>query len=506
MWGYSIGAAVSGVQHTLEERFQLEPSSQFGVRTTDEAGAYTHYFMHYTFAHEYSLEGIPMIDSRSGAWAFDKRQYQEWLPRHLRRPPHCALESTWTLWTLLHDAMTAHDGGECDGCSGSGEAWGNGSSKLMTFAEHDQTVRGRITGGDASAYAPSAEAAAIAIVGTGPWTLRDASGTVEGFYFLRGGQLHTPWGSAAWALATRDDVAADHQPAQLVVFLCGREKWTHTVRLESVALETDAGAPMTRLTLTSRAGDVQTGTLEVGSHRQPSSRTVLLAAFRGEEDAAEDVDGAARERRLLGTGPWMLGGQPAYLLAHGVVHWPRAGDASRNFGWWRAEDGGGGGAGIVLGGGNAAAVRGGAFASAAAELRLKAACWTLSAVDLPGVHATLVWSHPASRCFPTCSDSTHTLTASEHQAPGLARDVSSGQEFAWAGIPGMRFTFSAADGGGVLITPWGHGTWGLTSRPDVLVAEFAQKRHMLRFDDARTSFVSTRCDDGEVVHGRRQQR
>ena len=44
---------------------------------------------------------------------------------------------------------------------------------------------------------------------------------------------------------------------------------------------------------------------------------------------------------------------------------------------------------------------------------------------------------------------------------------------------------SGAGGGsaeGRLVTPWGHGTWGLVrSRADVLVAEFAQQLHMLLF-------------------------
>ena len=128
-------------------------------------------------------------------------------------------------------------------------------------------------------------------------------------------------------------------------------------------------------------------------------------------------------------------------------------------------------------------------------------CWRLTTVDAPHISSTLVWSRPASRCFPTCSDATHTLADSERRASALAQRVM-GHEWTWAGIGGLRFTFSEEGGGGVLITPWGHGTWGITpSRSDVLVAEFAQKRHMLKFEDARLAFVSTRCDDGELVRG-----
>ena len=55
----------------------------------------------------------------------------------------------------------------------------------------------------------------------------------------------------------------------------------------------------------------------------------------------------------------------------------------------------------------------------------------------------------------------------------LAQAVMRG-EWAWAGIPGMRFEMQG--GNAVLVTPWGHGTWGVVpSRTDVLVAEFAQQ-------------------------------
>ena len=74
-------------------------------------------------------------------------------------------------------------------------------------------------------------------------------------------------------------------------------------------------------------------------------------------------------------------------------------------------------------------------------------------------------------------------------------------QWTWSGIPGMRFEMQAANA--VLVTPWGHGTWGtVPSRADVLFAEFAQQRHMLLFDIEQGTFVSTRCSDGEVVHGR----
>ena len=92
MWGYSIGAAVAGVKHELLNELQLEPSSQFGLQITSGGtggwtnalggggkGEPTHHILHYTFSHEYSLEGIPMIDSRAGQWALDKKRVSEGL-------------------------------------------------------------------------------------------------------------------------------------------------------------------------------------------------------------------------------------------------------------------------------------------------------------------------------------------------------------------------------------------------------------------------------------------
>lgn len=113
-----------------------------------------------------------------------------------------------------------------------------------------------------------------------------------------------------------------------------------------------------------------------------------------------------------------------------------------------------------------------------------------------------VWRHAARRCFSTCSDSTHPITTSELNGDrgALARRVSRAV-WSWGlNREGLRFTID--HGEGVLITPWGHGTWGLApSRPDVIVADFAQQRHMLRFLKAEPKFVSTRCNDGDLVSG-----
>ena len=76
--------------------------------------------------------------------------------------------------------------------------------------------------------------------------------------------------------------------------------------------------------------------------------------------------------------------------------------------------------------------------------------------------------------------------------------------WSWGGnSQGMVFRLPPGGREGVLETPWGSGTWGVVaSRGDVLVAMFAQQRHMLQFDRHEPMFNSTRCADGDFVRAR----
>ena len=484
-----------------------------------------------------------MIDSRAGAWGLDKREYQRGLPRHLSRPPYCVAEATQKLWSLLHDAMAAHDvsptrSGPCDGCT-SAEPWPENPA-LLDLITHDKTVRAGIE------RLPQVGDASLALVGTGPWSLSregGVQGTDGGFFFLRGGQLETPWGSAAWAASpTTPDAMPPPNGDPMVIYLCGRTKWTHSIRFKDSSAADAAGKRRadgaeglprgTVLLVTPRAGgETQTMTLDSPAAAQsprwnhalwpshvdipappstqgPQSPTLKerLAALVGKEDAPRDADESAIRRRLLGTGPWRLNGPHGvvHLLDAGVAHvsaWTREGVRGR---WGAYLDQSSGAAYILL----QYPPPDGSVRLRAVRLKLR--CWHMEEVMEEGQRdsnrgvADLVWSRPASRCFPTCSDATHTLVDGE-QSSKLAQHVMNTKgSWSWAGIPGMHFQFEAAHGGGVLVTPWGHGTWGIVpSRDDVLVAEFAQKRHMLRFEKpALSAFVSTRCDDGELVQGR----
>ena len=543
MWGYSIGAAVGGVAHKLMDTLQLEPSSQFGVRTTDAAGEYTHHILHYTFSHEYSLEGGPMVDSRSGQHGFDKRHYQAWLPRELQRPPRCALESTHTLWTLLHDAMAAHDGGvNCSGCTGRGHGWEHGVpsnviATLMMHSNQDKEVRARIDAGDGTTDPELLRA--MRLVGSGPWAFSAVAGSSaaaatagsvdRGFFFLRGGQLHTPWGSAAWGLSRSGagsrvfvDGGSNVQTSDpIVIYLCGRLKWTHSVRFQrtdgrpldgSTVLNGFDWLKEVQLVMTAReSGEQQVGTYDALSHdalatigaATISPNDEILAAFLGHEDPRPgDADAAAVRRRLMGTGGWPLGRLGnVFLLAHGVAYY----EGAHKLGSWHAEVTGGKPSIVLRGGGVSGAKL--TLASLLSsgdgtddQLQLDVNCWRLSN-RAAGIGGELVWRHPASRCFPTCSDSTHQLNGAEYGSSALAKRVAK-YKWTWANVPGLEFAFPAAERVGVLVTPWGHGEWGITpSRTDVLLAEFAQQRHMLQFDDKEAKFTSTRCSDGEVVRG-----
>ena len=154
-----------------------------------------HHHLHYTFGHEYSLEGVPTIDSKHGAWAYDKRTYQQGLPatsarrRAARwsRPINwcrcCARR--WPRTTTRAEPRRLHGRRAAVGQRHEPAAGAGGA--------RPDRPGGRLAG------LPKSDAA-LELGGTGPWRLSDGAP----FFFLRGGQLHTPWGSAAWT--ARDDV------------------------------------------------------------------------------------------------------------------------------------------------------------------------------------------------------------------------------------------------------------------------------------------------------------
>jgi len=95
------------------------------------------------------------------------------------------------------------------------------------------------------------------------------------------------------------------------------------------------------------------------------------------------------------------------------------------------------------------------------------------------------------------------ITPEQLAASPIAQMVAtSGVEWAWAGVKGMRFKPD-----GVLVTPWGEGKWG--AREDdfncpephdrCLYADFANSNHNLYFPLGDQGFTSKRVGDGEVV-------
>ncbi len=247
----------------------------------------------------------------------------------------------------------------------------------------------------------------------------------------------------------------------------------------------------------------------IGAEVQSDARAALSGGrdLRGGGGGANE---SARElrHRLVGSGPWEIAEVGAVmLLSGGVAHELRRGER----GTWRIDAGVGGPRGEMARGAPLIVV----------DLRgtrwMRADCWTLHSAAGGGgldhggfarpVHATMTWAKPARRCFATCAELTRPIGRAELGGSTLARHAAR-HVWSWAGNrQGLTFTFDSR-GVGLLTTPWGHGTWGVTTRADVLVAEFAHQRHMLRFEggdggvgDAPQRFVSTRCLDGEVVSG-----
>lgn len=149
-----------------------------------------------------------MIDTIHGEWRFDKRAYQKLLPRSLKPPPACALESTWVLWRSLHDAMASHSDWP-DGPEPSGYPLAPTVAKSVSALRVDSV----------------AGALALRLVGSGPWEW-GGEGPV---FFMRGGFLGTPWGTARWG--------ASEDGKSIVIFMCSVEAWSHSATL----LADDAG-------------------------------------------------------------------------------------------------------------------------------------------------------------------------------------------------------------------------------------------------------------------------
>jgi len=70
----------------------------------------------------------------------------------------------------------------------------------------------------------------------------------------------------------------------------------------------------------------------------------------------------------------------------------------------------------------------------------------------------------------------------------------------WSGVKEIRFGDD-----GTLKTPWGKGTWKVVSgKENMVAATFIGRTHILLFSwkDERGQFISSRCEDADVVLGR----
>ena len=486
MWGYTVAAATVNLTHVESEDLQIEPSSQFGTSVYNGPTP-THYILHYTFSHEFSYDGVPMIDTRYGEWRFDKRPFQKGITKDLEPPPRCATEAAWTLWRRVYEAANAE----------SSVTWENGDIQW----DHE-AIKTSVRGLAASENAAK-------LVASGPWKWND-----DTIFFLRGGFAFTPWGTARWGVAPNG--APDGH--EFVLFLCGVERWTHSFRL--VSGDSEAGKLRIRPAPPPQAaGLAEEGEDITGSSRDESiilSPSSFIANVSGDAkyDAVAalesrdalvhdktqnrwgrwetdprkpanvsiygDSDASAVRRRLLGTGPWRIEFGRVFLLANG-----RLSTLDGVQGTWKIS--------MVKG----AAVLTAQVGSNTGRYRVD--CWKLTNLD-SAVSIDFIWSAPARRCFPTCDYGAPPPTEAQLQASRLSQLVTK-VKWSW-GFNREGVAFEVQNGVTALKTPWGHGIWGpVPSHPDVIFAEFAQQVHMLRFDNQRATFVSTRCSDGDKVGG-----
>lgn len=466
-----MAAARVNLKHIIHEPMQIEPSSQFGLRMTPESawprwydagGAPTHHILHYTFGHEYSREGIPMIDNRYGEWRFDKRPFQQGVPRGLLPPPRCAAEAAWTLWTKINQTMAAAGPGE----------W-----EEAPHAKQAAPVVGRMT-----AALPGSGAAAR-VVGTGPWQWQGAGE----LFFLRGGWAMTPWGTSWWGAA---DAADPDIPAgaQLVLFLCGVERWTHSIKLEegnntaTLRFEGRPPPPAAGDPFSARersggsggsAGEPSVASLPGGLARAAAADSVaaadVRAALAADDDprADADADPDSIRRRLMGTGPWERGP----FSSIGQVYFLRGGAAyeasSKRVGSWSVAGATGELAQVSL-----------RIAGEQTAHALEVSCWRMQRKGGNDRATDFVWRAPARRCFSSCADRTTPANEAVVRVSALGR-VAMRAAWSW-GFNSEGVRFAVENGEAVFISPWGRGRWGFVpSREDVIFVDFVQEIHML---------------------------
>ena len=98
-----MAAAKLKIKHEIIQKFQIEPSHLWRQNVTAEQP----YIFHYTFGHEYSVDGVPMV-GQVGEWSLDKRRWTAvYPPHHLTPPPACAGEATHVLTGAPVDACVS---------------------------------------------------------------------------------------------------------------------------------------------------------------------------------------------------------------------------------------------------------------------------------------------------------------------------------------------------------------------------------------------------------------
>mmetsp|Transcript_25055 Transcript_25055/g.63575 ORF Transcript_25055/g.63575 Transcript_25055/m.63575 type:complete len:832 (-) Transcript_25055:131-2626(-) len=518
MWGYSVSSTCLGVKHLVDPEFQFEGGSIGSHERMMEMFK----IFHYTYGVEYSVAGVPM-ELQVGHWSLDKRHYgRAFPPRNLSPPPLCAEQRARLLVGAFNEA----------------------SANIPDWPSTYGPDTWRVPPADAPlpVHAFANSALARRVVGTGPWRWAGAGCCGGGaqdqdnaipIFFMRDGLIWSEVGTGAWGLDT------NNAEALLVTFITVTSRLTFQLKADGQPWTFEA-SPLGRGDVTGFAGGVHKvpralrGLSSPTGHGELVAPTAVLKRWladvpappEGELPKAGSAEQLNHAARLEGSGFYRTWG---CLLRAGVV-WRGRHFADEWQLWQLApdslpENGGEWGSGLhvhirpladsehvpTLPYTKAEAV---ATGGKAHPLLQFSACWAFTEfteASNPTRRHEWIIPQAAKRVLPGCASPNLARVGRFLNLPeeALAQWLLASGEWHWAGVKGFKFDLE-----GLLITPWGRGTWGVVPKqPRLAFANFAQQLHILDFGNAASGaqaesiplkrFQSARCSDGELVEGTR---
>jgi len=289
MWGYTMACAELDIKHTIMQKFQIEPSATWHQNVTVE----NPYIFHYTFGHEYSSEGIPVV-GEVGEWSLDKRRWTNvFPPLHLTPPPKCAGEATHVLTGLLNEAMATMRHG-----------WKQPFGADTVMPPRGKEMHYTDVDGEES---PAVQVAVQVMTQLGGWKI----GKLFPVYFYKNYKLLTPEGSGSWWVED-----ANHM--KIAVKVCNHEIQLDFEGDPRVCLDRESDPESCQAAARFRGAERRV------RHGQGSSGVegglIGAPAPRWEADASHSRE---LENMMTGSGPWSWqGSTPIAFLRGGVLNTP----------------------------------------------------------------------------------------------------------------------------------------------------------------------------------------